>query len=100
MVSWDTRLLSSSEYWVFSHPEICSGDQSNISLLATMFRNLRFTARRHLFRRTTNRYAEISSRTKQAAVAACLPPVDTRETFRPSGGWRKDQELMKWLCSL
>ncbi len=36
MVSWDTRMLGSSEYWVFSHPEICSGDQSRISLLATM----------------------------------------------------------------
>src|SRR5215472_11910491 len=32
-------------------PEICSGDQSRISLLATMFRNLRFLARRHLFGR-------------------------------------------------
>jgi hypothetical protein len=31
MVSWDTRRLSSSGYWVFSHPEICSGDQSRIS---------------------------------------------------------------------
>jgi hypothetical protein len=25
MVSWDTRMLSSSGYCVFSHPEICSG---------------------------------------------------------------------------
>ena len=43
MVSWDTRILSSWGYSVFSHPEIYSGDQSNISLLATMFRNLQFT---------------------------------------------------------
>ena len=44
-------MLSSSGYWIFSHPEICSGDQSRISLLATMFRNLRLTASRHFFGR-------------------------------------------------
>src|SRR4030081_838078 len=38
MVSWDTRMLSSTGYWVFSQPQICCGDQSRISLLATMFR--------------------------------------------------------------
>src|SRR5215510_3519354 len=46
MVSWDTRMLSSSGYWVFSQPEICFGDQSSISLLATMFRNFRLIERR------------------------------------------------------
>jgi hypothetical protein len=46
MVSWDTRMLSSSGYWVFSQPEICFGDQSRISLLATMFRNFRLMERR------------------------------------------------------
>jgi hypothetical protein len=51
MVSWDTRRLSSSGYWSFSHPEICSGDQFRISLLATMSRNLRFRASRQLFGR-------------------------------------------------
>src|SRR5208282_5283488 len=39
-------MLSSAGYWVFSHPEICSGDQSRISLLATSFRNFTWTARR------------------------------------------------------
>src|SRR6266436_6716965 len=61
IVSWDTLMLSSSEYWVFSHPEICSGDQSRISLLATMFRNLRFTARRHLFGRNADSQAWLSA---------------------------------------
>ena len=42
MVSWDTCMLSSSGYWVFSQPEICFGDQSSISLLATMSRNFRW----------------------------------------------------------
>jgi len=49
---------------------------------------------------TTNRYAEITLRTKQAAVAACLPPVDVSAACRPTGGWRKDPDLMKWLESL
>ena len=39
MVSWDTRRLSSSGYWIFSYPKICSGDQSKISLLATIVCN-------------------------------------------------------------
>src|SRR5580704_19319721 len=39
MVSWDTRMLFSTGYWVFSQSEICFGDQSRFSLLATMSRN-------------------------------------------------------------
>jgi integrase/recombinase XerD len=54
----------------------------------------------HASLETTNRYAEITLRMKQAAVAACLPPVEISEACRPSGGWRKDEDLMKWLCSL
>ena len=54
MVWWDTRMLLSSGYCVFSHPEICSGDQSNTSLPATISRNLRFPARRHLFARNAD----------------------------------------------
>jgi hypothetical protein len=38
--------ISSSGYWVFSQPEICCGDQSRISLLATMLRNFRWMERR------------------------------------------------------
>jgi integrase/recombinase XerD len=54
----------------------------------------------HVSLDTTHRYAEINLRTKQAAVAACLPPVDTSDTPRRTVGWHKDQDLMKWLCSL
>jgi integrase/recombinase XerD len=54
----------------------------------------------HVSLDTTHRYAEITLRTKQAAVAACLPPIDPSETFRPNTGWQKDEELMKWLNSL
>jgi integrase/recombinase XerD len=49
---------------------------------------------------TTQRYAEINLRTKQAALAACLPPTDTAEASPPNGRWRQDEELMKWLQSL
>ncbi len=54
----------------------------------------------HVSLDTTNRYAEITLRTKQAAVASCLPPLDTSEALRPNNGWRRDEELMKWLSSL
>jgi len=54
----------------------------------------------HVSLDTTNRYAEITLRTKQAAVAACLPPVDLSPACRPVSGWRKDPDLVKWLESL
>lgn len=54
----------------------------------------------HVSLDTTNRYAEITLRTKQAAVAACAPPVDTSPESRPAAGWRKDPDLIKWLDSL
>jgi site-specific recombinase XerD len=54
----------------------------------------------HVSLDTTNRYAEITLRTKQAAVAACLPPVDSSPECRPAAGWNKDPDLLKWLDSL
>lgn len=49
---------------------------------------------------TTNRYAEITLRTKQAALAACLPPVDAVVLSPSSTGSRRDEDLLKWLQSL
>ena len=55
----------------------------------------------HVSLETTYRYAEITLRTKQAAVATCSPPIGLSEkTSRPNGRWQKDEELMKWLNSL
>lgn len=54
----------------------------------------------HVSLDTTNRYAEITLRTKQAALEACLPPALSGAPCRDSVGWRKDQDLMKWLESL
>src|SRR4030095_10168859 len=62
MVSWDTRMLSSSGYWVFSQPEICFGDQSRISLLATTFRNFRLMERRQRLGRKADCQASSSAR--------------------------------------
>jgi site-specific recombinase XerD len=54
----------------------------------------------HVSLETTNRYVEITLRTKQAAVEACLPPTGTSESPHPTKGWRDDQQLLKWLGSL
>lgn len=54
----------------------------------------------HVSLETTNRYVEITLRTKQAAVETCLPPTGTSESPHPTRGWRDDQELLKWLGSL
>lgn len=53
----------------------------------------------HVSLDTTNRYAEITMRTKQAALAACMPPT-TSAASPARMGWRQDQNLMEWLQSL
>ncbi len=55
----------------------------------------------HVSLETTNRYAEITLRTKQEAVARCMPPVPSASADTPpSGRWRNDEVLIKWLDSL
>jgi integrase/recombinase XerD len=54
----------------------------------------------HVSLDTTNRYAEITTRGKMAAVAACLPPDATSNSPHPKTGWREDEQLLKWLGSL
>jgi site-specific recombinase XerD len=49
---------------------------------------------------TTNRYAEISAKAKEAALSACQPPVEASSGFRRSAVWRDDQTLLDWLSSL
>ena len=46
---------------------------------------------------TTNRYAEINTRTKEAALEACLPPTGS---FPHKPIWRDDANLLAWLQSL
>jgi site-specific recombinase XerD len=54
----------------------------------------------HVSLDTTNRYAEITLRTKQAALSICAPAVEPAKASPASIGWRQDQDLMKWLESL
>lgn len=49
---------------------------------------------------TTNRYAEISAKAKEAALRACQPPVEVSSGFRRSAVWRDDETLLNWLSSL
>jgi site-specific recombinase XerD len=48
---------------------------------------------------TTNRYAEINTKTKEAALRACEPP-GTSAGSRTKPIWRSDESLLDWLASL
>jgi len=54
----------------------------------------------HVSLDTTNRYAEISFRTKAAALAACEAPVPVTAGFPRKPVWRDDPSLLNWLQSL
>jgi site-specific recombinase XerD len=49
---------------------------------------------------TTNRYAEITLKTKEAALRALEPPTESSEAFPRRPIWRDDENLLKWLNSL
>jgi hypothetical protein len=49
---------------------------------------------------TTNRYADINIRTKEAALRACQPPLDAASSTRRALIWKNDQTLLAWLSSL
>lgn len=53
----------------------------------------------HVSLETTNRYAEINLRTKEAALKKCAVPV-LAKGFAPKPPWRTDASLMDWLDSL
>jgi site-specific recombinase XerD len=54
----------------------------------------------HASLETTNRYAEITLRTKEAAIRTCESPVDGADSARRRVVWRDDETLLKWLESL
>lgn len=55
----------------------------------------------HVSLETTNRYAEINLRMKEAALQACQPPASaSSEACLRKPIWREDSELMKWLKAL
>ena len=49
---------------------------------------------------TTNRYAEITVRTKEAALRLCEPPPTDQNAPGPRPVWRDDEALLAWLASL
>ena len=49
---------------------------------------------------TTNRYAEITTRLKEAALRLCEPPTADSDSSRRTPVWRDDQALLAWLASL
>ena len=48
---------------------------------------------------TTNRYAEINTKAKEAALRALEPPI-TSAGHRGTPVWRSDESLLNWLASL
>jgi hypothetical protein len=49
---------------------------------------------------TTNRYAEITVRAKEAALRLCEPPPREKDAPSPKPIWRDDEALLAWLASL
>lgn len=54
----------------------------------------------HASLETTNRYAEITLRTKQAALEKCTVPEATDERIPRKPAWLTDATLLNWLQSL
>lgn len=54
----------------------------------------------HVSLDTTNRYAEINIRLKEAALQACEPPNTASAAFPRRPAWRDDAALLDWLASL
>jgi integrase/recombinase XerD len=54
----------------------------------------------HVSLETTNRYAEITLRTKQAALETCAVPAFPEERIPRKAVWESDTALLSWLQSL
>lgn len=54
----------------------------------------------HASLETTNRYAEITIRMKQAAMQLCEPPVESPAASHRKPIWKDDEALLEWLNSL
>jgi site-specific recombinase XerD len=54
----------------------------------------------HVSLETTNRYAEINTRMKEAALRLCEPPIPEAASPRRTPVWRDDHALLQWLASL
>lgn len=54
----------------------------------------------HTSLETTNRYAEITLRTKQAALEKCVIPAASEKRIPRKPAWQTDAALLSWLQSL
>ena len=54
----------------------------------------------HASLETTNRYAEITIRTKQAALEKCTAPANGEKRILRKPAWHTDASLLDWLRSL
>jgi site-specific recombinase XerD len=54
----------------------------------------------HVNLATTNRYADINLRTKEAALAQCAPPPGIGGPKARAPAWRNDEAMLAWLASL
>lgn len=54
----------------------------------------------HVSLDTTNRYAEINIRAKEAAMRTCEPPSTSSPAPLRKAVWRNDEALLEWLASL
>ncbi len=54
----------------------------------------------HASLETTNRYAEITIRAKQAALEKCTLPSAAKERIPRQPAWHSDASLLNWLQSL
>lgn len=54
----------------------------------------------HASLETTNRYAEITPRLKEAALHTCEPPTGDTDSSRRKVVWQNDDSLLRWLESL
>ena len=54
----------------------------------------------HVRLETTNHYAQLTVRSKVAAMQVCEPPSDALAGSRRRSGWKEDQRLLAWLNAL
>jgi integrase/recombinase XerD len=54
----------------------------------------------HVSLETTNRYAEVNIRMKEAAMALCVPPQAESPASPRNSVWHREPDLLKWLESL
>jgi site-specific recombinase XerD len=54
----------------------------------------------HVSLDTTNRYTEITTPAKEAALRLCTAPIGASATLPPTPVWRTDESLLAWLNSL